>query len=218
MDAHGLTSPQRKLVMWYKVKELKSKGLNCVQIARELGFHRQTVMKYDKMPLAEFVQSQTYAREFNYKLACYEEEVKNELFHAPYLSCRQVHDHLRENHSDFPAVSDKTVFNFVMHVREKYGIRKGYEETVRPFEKLPETPPGKSMQVDFGEYWMRRDDTRRVKVYFFVSVMSRSRRKFVYFSRTPFTSALAIYAHPLACKNSQRPASRYDQADTRRSL
>ena len=28
--------------------------------------------------------------------------------------------------------------------------------------------------------------------------MSRSRRKFVYFSRTPFTSALAIYAHQLA--------------------
>ena len=49
MDAQGLTSPQRKLVMWYKVKELKSKGLNCVQIAHELGVHRQTVMKYEKM-------------------------------------------------------------------------------------------------------------------------------------------------------------------------
>ena len=30
MDAQGLTSPQRKLVMWYKVKELKSKGLSPV--------------------------------------------------------------------------------------------------------------------------------------------------------------------------------------------
>lgn len=54
------------------------------------------------------------------------------------------------------------------------------------------------MQADFGEYWMHRGDTRRVKVYFFASVMSHSRHKFTYFSKTPFTSELAIYAHQLA--------------------
>ncbi len=54
------------------------------------------------------------------------------------------------------------------------------------------------MQADFGEYWMHRHDTRRVKVYFFVAVMSHSRHKFTYFSRTPFTSELAIYARQLA--------------------
>ena len=55
--------------------------------------------------------------------------------------------------------------------------------------------------MDFGESRMPtyRDDF--VKVYFFVMVMSRSRQKFVYFSCTPFTSALAlslihIYLHP----------------------
>ena len=51
MDALGHTSPQKKLVMWYKVKELKSNGLNYVQIAHELNLHRQTAMKYDKMTL-----------------------------------------------------------------------------------------------------------------------------------------------------------------------
>ena len=158
-------------------------------------------MKYDKMPLAEFVQSQPMQG----SSPCLSATKKNELFHAPYLSCRQVHDHLRENHSDFPAVSDKTVFNFVMHVREKYGIKKGYEETVRPFEKLPETPPGKSMQVDFGEYWMRRDDTRRVKVYFFVSVASRSRRKFllqqdtIHLSFCDICSSAGLQEQPTAC-------------------
>ena len=107
MDAQGLTSPQRKLVMWYKVKELKSKGLNCVQIAHELGLHRQTVMKYEKMTLDEFQASQTYERDFKHELDIFEEEVKNELIDKPYLSCRQVHDHLRENHSDFPDVNGK---------------------------------------------------------------------------------------------------------------
>ena len=32
--------------MWYKVTELKSKGLRCVQIAHHLGLHRHTVEKY----------------------------------------------------------------------------------------------------------------------------------------------------------------------------
>lgn len=198
MDAQGLTSPQRKLVMWYKVRELKSKGLNCVQIAHELGLHRQTVMKYDKMPLDEFQQSQTYEREFKYKLEEYEDETREELIRKPYLSCRQIHDHLRERHPDFPDVSEKTVFNFVMRIRDRYRIDKSYEDSPRQCEKQPETAPGLYMQVDFGEYWMRRDDSRRVKVYFFAAVMSRSRRKYVFFSRTPFTSALAIYAHQLA--------------------
>lgn len=34
MDAEELTGSLKKLVMWYKVKELKSKGLNKTQIAR----------------------------------------------------------------------------------------------------------------------------------------------------------------------------------------
>lgn len=198
MDAQGLTSSQRKLVMWYKVKELKSKGLHCAQIAHELGLHRHTVEKYVKMSLAEFQASEAYERDFKYKLDIFEEEVKNELIRAPYLSSRQVHDHLREHHTDFPTVSEKTVFNFVMRIRDKYQISKTYEETFRPMEKQPESAPGVTMQVDFGEYWMHRDDTRRVKVYFFAAVMSHSRHKFAYFSKTPFTSELAIYAHQLA--------------------
>ena len=56
MDAQGLTSSQRKLVMWYKVTELKPKGLHCVQIAHELGLHRHTVEKYVKMNLSELAE------------------------------------------------------------------------------------------------------------------------------------------------------------------
>lgn len=43
MDAEELTGSLKKLVMWYKVKELKSKGLNKTQIARCLGINRNTV-------------------------------------------------------------------------------------------------------------------------------------------------------------------------------
>ena len=47
------------------------------------------------MTLEEFQASQTYERDFKYKLDIFEEEVKNELMRAPYLSSRQVHDHHR---------------------------------------------------------------------------------------------------------------------------
>ena len=49
--------------MWYKVKELKSKGLHCAQIAHELGLHRHTVEKYVRMSLEEFQASQAYERD-----------------------------------------------------------------------------------------------------------------------------------------------------------
>lgn len=42
---------------------------------------------------------------------------------------------------------------------------------------------------------MRDGLGKRVKVYFFTIVLSRSRYKWVYFSEAPFTSALAIHAH-----------------------
>lgn len=105
--------------MWYKVTELKSKGLRCVQIAHELGLHWHTVEKYVKMSLEEFQASQAYERDFKYKPDIFEEEVKNEQIRAPYLSNRQVHDHLREHLADFPVVSEKTVLNLVMRARDR---------------------------------------------------------------------------------------------------
>jgi hypothetical protein len=68
----------------------------------------------------------------------------------------------------------------------------------RVYEKMPDTPYGEYAQMDFGESRMPIYRNDFVKVYFFVMVMSRSRQKFVYFSCTPFTSALAVYAHELA--------------------
>ena len=45
---------------------------------------------------------------------------------------------------------------------------------------------------------MRDGKGKRVKVYFFSMVLSRSRYKFVYFSPVPYTSSLAVKAHQLA--------------------
>ena len=56
------TSKLQKYLMWYKVKELFSNGLNKSQIGISLGLHRQTVSKYLSMTEEEFKHSQSYER------------------------------------------------------------------------------------------------------------------------------------------------------------
>ena len=185
MDARKSGSSQKKLLMWYKVRALQNKGLNKTQIGYELGLHRGTVRKYLKMNLEEFLQSQAYQRNFIHKLEKYEEYVSTSLGNQPYLSSSQIYDWLREKYTDFPVVNSKTVYNFVKYVRAKYKIPKETVDRGRQYEKIEESEYGEYAQVDFGEYWMKREDGRRVKVYFFVMVLCRSRKKFIYFSRTP---------------------------------
>lgn len=192
------TSKLKKYLMWNKVRELFSDGLNKSQIGLSLGLHRQTVAKYLSMPEAAFISSQIYDRHYVHKLDSYESYVVGELRKCPFLSSPQIHDRLKEHFPDLPLVTSKTVFNFVNRLRLTHNLPKEVEKSIRPYEKQPETPYGCYGQCDFGERWMRTPDGRSCKVYFFAMSLSRSRYKFVYFSRTPFTTALAVYAHELA--------------------
>lgn len=189
---------QSKLTMWSKINELISDGLNFSQIARQLDMHRQTVSLYASMSYEEFTASQSYQRLYSHKLDAYEDYVVDFLGRYPFVSAAQVHDRLKEHFPDFKEVSDKTVFNFVRRIRLTHDIPKEETDGGRQMNKLPETDFGEYAQVDFGEGWMRDGSGNRVKVYFFVMVLSRSRYKYVFFSRRPFTTEKAIYAHELA--------------------
>lgn len=195
MEEHDKLS---KLLMWSKIKELISEGLNYSQISRQLDMHRQTVAHYASMSYEEFTASHSYQRDYAHKLDIYEDFVLRLLDKYPFVSAAQVHDRLREKYPDMKKVSEKTVFNFVKRLRLTHDIPKEGEDDARQMCKLPDTDFGEYVQVDFGEKWMSKLDGGRVKVYFMVMVLSRSRYKFVYFSKTPFTTATAIYAHELA--------------------
>jgi len=195
MDAYKLASPERKLVMWYKCKELFEKKLSKAQISRELGIDVKTVGHYLRMSQEDFLNSQSYQRMYIHILDPYEEYVKLSLELHRDLSSSQIHDWLRERYPNLPIVNSKTVFNFVKYIRSKYNIDKSIELMPRQYTKVEETALGEFAQADFGEMWMTYEDGRKLKVYFFVMVMCRSRKKYVFFSRTPFTSELAIYAH-----------------------
>lgn len=184
--------------MWYKVKELWETGLNKSQIHRELGIDRGVVRRYLAMSESDFLDWIRTPRNLPKKLEVYYTFVKSLLESAPYLSAAQVEDRLKEAYSDLPAVSSKTVYNFVQTVRQEQNIPKHKEKLPRQYEMLPETEYGEEAQVDFGSYRMLSTGSGRVKIYFFAMVLSRSRQKFVYCQRMPFTSETANYAHELA--------------------
>lgn len=141
----------------------------------------------------DFINSQSQR---NKVLAPYENYVKVRLENCEDASAAQVHDWLKENIDDFIDVDPKTVFNFVLFVRTKYGIPKSFNH--RDYEKVDELPYGKQAQADFGECNMTTDESKRKKIYFLSMVLSRSRYKYFYSQDYPFTTIDAIDAHERA--------------------
>ena len=70
-------------------------------------------------------------------------------------------------------------------LREQLGIPKSAPP--REYTAVAELPPGKQMQVDFGEMYMPNAGGKgKTKVRFAVFVLSHSRYKFTYFQSRPF--------------------------------
>jgi transposase len=185
-----------KLMMYHEVHKMKRDGFSNSKISRELVMSRHTIRRYLSMSEEEyklFVEKQGNRKK---ELHLYKDFVKAKLEKYPDTSAAQMHDWLKEHYSAFPDVSPKTVYNFVMWLRQKHGIPK---ITVgREYFIVEETDYGKQAQVDFGEYNMRDTLGKRIKVYFFSMVLSRSRYKYVLFSQHPFTATSAIRAHEKA--------------------
>ena len=188
----------KKIIMWYKVKELNSNGLNKSQISRKLGLDRATVRRYLGMSEEDFYIWIEKERHFPHKLQAYYQFIKQQLIANHDLSASQIEDRLKEYYDNPPEVHSKTVYNFVQRIRKIEGISKCVEKQPRDYEKLPDSEYGHQAQVDFGEYSMRTKNDSRKKVYFFVLVLCRSRYKFVFFQDSHFTSATAVFAHQKA--------------------
>jgi len=183
--------------MYYEVHNRHLEGMKVSQIARDLGKDRRTIRKLLAMSEDEyldFIEKQLYRQRI---LDPYEDFVIGRLEMCEDASAAQVHDWLKEHFEDFIEVDAKTVFNFVLHIRNKYGIPKSFNH--RDYEKVPELPYGKQTQVDFGQYNMATDERgKRKRIHFICFVLSRSRMKYTVYSELPFTTITAIYAHEKA--------------------
>ena len=185
-----------KLIMYHEVNKMRREGHSISRIAKFLDINWRTVKKMLSMSDMEYEQYLSLQSQRSKELIPYEHFVKQKLDLFSDTSASQMHDWLKEYDCNFPNVHSKTVYNFVMWVRQKYNIPK--EQNHRDYSAVEELPFGKQAQVDFGEYNMRKSTGGIKKVYFFTMVLSRSRHKYIYFSDTPFTSNLAVLAHEKA--------------------
>lgn len=185
-------------IMYYEVQRLHREGLSYRAIAKAFAMNRRTVIKYLAMSEPQYEAFLQKNDSRGKLLDAYESFVKARLTAHPGASAAQVHDWLKEHHRDFPLMSAKTVYNFVMAVRQKYAIP--LEEASREYFVVEELPYGLQAQADFGQYILRNAEEKRKKVHFFVMMLSRSRMKYVHFSDIPFTTRTAIDAHEAAFK------------------
>lgn len=187
-----------QFIMYYEIYRLRNEeGFSVRGIAKQLKINFRTVKKYLKMTLEDFELFLMSKSERHRLLAPYETFVVERLKQYQETGAAQMHDWLKENNLDFPDVPPRTVFNFVMWVRQNHDLPK-LTVSDREFEEVIELPFSKQAQVDFGQTTLRRTDGGRQKVHFFVMVLSRSRMRFIWFQTEPFTAHTAIMAHEKA--------------------
>ena len=185
-----------KWIMYHELHHRHRNGMTPPQIASFMGMDTRTVKKLLEMSEQEYLDFQQHLSTRSKKLAPYEDFIKSRLELCLEASSAQVHDWLKEHYPSFPNVSIKSVYNFVLFVRNKHQLLKIFD--TREYSQVEQLPYGQQAQVDFGEYNMTDVDGQRKKVYFFAMVLSRSRFKFVFFSEHPFVSETAIAEHEVA--------------------
>lgn len=185
-----------KLMTYHLVHQMEREGFSTQKIADHFGMNWRTAKRLLNLQEQDYLNEQEKVPGRKKSLELYEEFVRAKLILHPDTPAAQMHDWLKEQHPDFPQVSQKTVFNFVFSVRGKYNIPK--TEPVRDYFCVPELPYGLQAQVDFGFYNMSTSLGKTKRVQFFTFVLSRSRFKYILFSDCPFTTASVIKAHELA--------------------
>ncbi len=177
-----------RYIMYDTIHRLRYEEHQSIQwIADYLGINFRTVKKYLKMEPQEFERYSNSLNERDCILEPYRGFIVERLGKFQDTSAAQMHDWLKEHYPSFPCVTPKTVYNFVMKIRQEHNLPK-LKVSEREYGSLPETPPGKYAQVDFGEHSLRKGDGSRVKIYFFAMILEYSRYKFIWFQDKPFTS------------------------------
>lgn len=130
-----------RLIMYDKIKRFYEEDHQSIRwIARELNLNFRTVKKYLEMDQQEFEQFSDTVINRGHILDPYRDFIIGRLSQYQETPAAQMHDWLKENYSDFPKVSPKTVYNYVMKIRQEYGLPK-ISESERQYSALPETAP-----------------------------------------------------------------------------
>lgn len=183
----------KRLMTYQSFKQLHQQGFSIAKISSLTGINWRTIKSYLSMNIEEFnrfIESKSQRKRV---LLPYESFVRTRLEKYPDTPAAQMHDWLKESFPEFPETATRTLFNFVLWVRQKYNLPQ--IKPAREYEMVEETPYGKQAQADFGVYNLRNGLGKRVKVFFIVLQLSRSRYKYVWFIEEHFTTELSITGH-----------------------
>src|SRR5690606_29185987 len=183
-------------IMYHEIHKLKRLGFSNRKIAQYLVMDARTVKKHLQLSEMGFEELLLKEKNRNRLLNPYEDFVRERLDRFPETSTAQMHDWLKELYPEFPDTSPRTVYNFVMYVRQKHSIP--VEKPSRDYFPVPELPYGDQAQIDFGFYNMRLANGKRKKVSFFSMVLSRSRMKYIWFWDRPYIALDVCQAHEKA--------------------
>jgi len=165
------------------------KGLSNREIAKELKLNRKTVSKFLKMTTFEYLRYKANAAERDKLFEEYLQEILD-IYEAnaaskSKITVSSIYDLLLERHKELPA-TERSLRNFIRHL-VKTG-KLDLKHKGRAYMPVPQLPPGKQMQLDFGEYeYMPKE-----KAYIFAALLSNSRKKFVAVQQKPFTAMSVI--------------------------
>lgn len=185
---------EEKLMVYLEIHQLRKQRLRVSQIAKRLRISRTTVYKYLEMTFEEAVE-EFEPGDRKKKLDPYRDWIVNWLREFPSLSGAQVYDWLQER---FPNINvgESTVRRYVNEVRDLYQIEK--KEESREYESVEELPPGKQLQVDWGQTIQKDTHGKEVRLYFIAFVLAHSRQKYMWWLNRPFTTNDTIRCHDLA--------------------
>ncbi|WP_342777680.1 IS21 family transposase [Ureibacillus terrenus] len=178
-------------MLYLDIHRLHDRKLRVPQIAKQLKISRNTVYKYLSMTFEEAVE-EFGPIERKKKLDPYRGWSVNWLQEYPSISGAQIFDWLQERFPDLQ-VGESTVRRYVNEMREIYHIEKTDEP--REYEAVVEQPPGKQMQVDWGQTIQKTTQKNEIKLYFIAFVLAHSRHKYMEWQDRPFTTQDAIRCH-----------------------
>jgi hypothetical protein len=124
--------------MYNELHQLHRNGMTPPQIASNLVMDTRTVKKLLAMSEQEYLNNQQHLSTRTKKLAPYEDYIKSRLEFCPKASALQVHCWLKGHYPDFPSVSLKSVYNFVLYVRNKYQLLKTFD--IREYSQAQQMP------------------------------------------------------------------------------
>lgn len=184
--------PEEGWKMYIKIKQLKERGFSKVKIAKMLDISRPTVIKYLSMDIEEFEKELNSQKHRTKKPDKYRKEIIDWLIQYPDMTAAQVFDWLEEKHKKL-TFNETTLRSYVRILRDDLNLPKNAIQ--RHYESVDDPPPGKQMQVDFGEKKVIKPDGTAITLYVMCFVLSHSRYKYCEWQSRPFNTKDIIGIH-----------------------